>query len=263
MQYPNSFNYQSHQNSRTALVGTPLPINPSDKFSVPPGSIARLHDRDDVEIWKGWKRWVFRLVPVLAFANTSLYLLYLGLRIACVILAQKAHGTSYPGAWVFLSVEIAVAIPSQMHNFWTMWALKRRNRPKLRLMGNEVPTIDVFITCCGEEEEVIMDTVRAACDLDYPSDRFRVIVLDDGKSAILEDAMLHLDTMHPNVYYMARQKIPGVPHHFKAGNLNYGLEQVDLLPGGAGEFMAALDADMVNILTSNFVAMAALISFAY
>jgi hypothetical protein len=34
-------------------------------------------------------------------------------------------------------------------------------------------------------------------------------------------------------------------HHFKAGNLNYGLEQVNLLPGGAGQFMAALDADMV------------------
>ena len=44
---------------------------------------------------------------------------------------------------------------------------------------------------------------------------------------------------------MAREKIPGKPHHFKAGNLNYGLEQTTLLPGGAGQFMAALDADMV------------------
>jgi hypothetical protein len=30
-------------------------------------------------------------------------------------------------------------------------------------------------------------------------------------------------------------------------NLNYGLEQVNLLPGGAGQFMAALDADMVSL----------------
>jgi len=32
----------------------------------------------------------------------------------------------------------------------------------------------------------------------------------------------------------------------KAGNLNFGLEQSNLLPGGAGQFMAALDADMVS-----------------
>jgi hypothetical protein len=36
-----------------------------------------------------------------------------------------------------------------------------------------------------------------------------------------------------------------VPHHFKAGNLNYGLEVVHDMPGGAAEFMAALDADMI------------------
>ncbi|TQS31669.1 hypothetical protein Golomagni_08040, partial [Golovinomyces magnicellulatus] len=44
---------------------------------------------------------------------------------------------------------------------------------------------------------------------------------------------------------MARTKTPGVPHHFKAGNLNYGLDMVHNLPGGAGTYMAALDADMI------------------
>jgi cellulose synthase/poly-beta-1,6-N-acetylglucosamine synthase-like glycosyltransferase len=45
---------------------------------------------------------------------------------------------------------------------------------------------------------------------------------------------------------MSREKIPGKPHHFKAGNLNFGLEQITLLPGGSAEFVAALDADMVS-----------------
>ena len=116
----------------------------------------------------------------------------------------------------------------------------------LRLKNDDVPTVDVFVTCCGEDDEVVLDTVRAACDLDYPQDMFRVIVLDDGRSASLEVAVGQLGTQFYNVYYMSREKIPGVPHHFKAGNLNYGLEQVDHLPGGPGEFMAALDADMVN-----------------
>ncbi|KAF4510975.1 hypothetical protein G6O67_002818 [Ophiocordyceps sinensis] len=208
-------------------------------------SIAVLHKRDDADIWRGWKRHLFRLVPVLTFVNTGIYLVYLALRVLCVIWAQRANDTIYAAAWVFIGVEMAVAVPSLMHNSWTMWSMKKRTRQKLRLKGYDVPTVDVFVTCCGEDDDLVVDTVRAACDLDYPYDRFRVVVLDDGKSAGLETAIARLATNYPNVYYMAREKIPGKPHHFKAGNLNYGLEQVNLLPGGAGQFMAALDADMI------------------
>lgn len=209
-------------------------------------SIARLHDRDDVDIWKGWKRYVFKFVPVLTILNTVMYLLYLGYRIYCVVAAQKLRNTTYAQAWVFIGVEIAVALPSLMHNIWTMMAMKKRLRPKLRLTSNDdVPSVDVFVTCCGEEDDLVADTVRAACNLDYPRDRFRVVVLDDGKSEGLENAVLGMSQTYPNLVYIARPKIPGKPHHFKAGNLNYGLDAVHQLPGGAGQFMAALDADMV------------------
>ncbi|OJJ50154.1 hypothetical protein ASPZODRAFT_13245 [Penicilliopsis zonata CBS 506.65] len=241
--YPSNHQFQSHQ-SLAALVDTP-PSPVLAKDWVQPGSIAQLYDRDDAEIWKGWRRWLFRFVPVFTFANTALYLFYLGLRIYCVIMAQKYSGYIYAGAWVFIAIEIAVAIPSQMHNCWTMLALKKRNRPKLRLTGDDVPTVDVFITCCGEEDEVVLDTVRGAIWQDYPRDRFRVIVLDDAKSPTLEASVNQLARIHTNVFYMAREKIPGKPHHFKAGNLNYGLDAVHELPGGAGKFMAALDADMI------------------
>lgn len=206
-----------------------------------------MDERDDAQIWKGWKRHLFRLVPFLTFANTGLYLLYLGLRIFCVVSAQNARHQTFAAAWIFIAVEIAVAIPSMMHNTWTMWSMKKRSRQKLRLRGDDVPTVDVFVTCCGEDDEVVIDTIRAACDLDYPIDRFRVIILDDGASASLEAAVSRMAYTYNNVFYMAREKIPGKPHHFKAGNLNYGLDQVHKLPGGAGEFMAALDADMVTI----------------
>ena len=220
------------------------------EYIVDTSAIQHVHKRDDVEIWKGWKRWVFKLVPLLTFMNTGFYMAYLALRIACVIWAQNAAGMTYEGAWVFIAVEIAVAIPSLMHNTWTMWSMKKRQRPKLRVTGNDVPTVDAFVTCCGEDDDLVMDTVRAACDLDYPQDRFRVIILDDGKSAGLEEQCAKLSMTYPNLYYMARVKIPGQPHHFKAGNLNYGLDEVHKLPGGAGQFMAALDADMVSLANS-------------
>ena len=126
-----------------------------------------------------------------------------------------------------------------------MLSVRGRSRPKLRLTGKNVPTVDVFITCCKEDVDVVLDTTRAACAIDWPQDRFRVVVLDDGKDAELEKSIKNLSQEHPNLYYHARIKIKGVPHHFKAGNLTGGTDFVTKLDGGEGEFIAALDADMI------------------
>lgn len=122
---------------------------------------------------------------------------------------------------------------------------KHRRRSKLRLVGDNVPTADVFITSCGEKIDVILDTLRAACNLDYPEDRFRVILLDDGNSAELCVEIMAMQERYRNLYYTARTKIKGVPHHYKAGNLNYGFSFVKTLEGGPGEYIAGLDADMI------------------
>jgi cellulose synthase/poly-beta-1,6-N-acetylglucosamine synthase-like glycosyltransferase len=90
-----------------------------------------------------------------------------------------------------------------------------------------------------------LDTARAACVVDYPSDRFRVVILDDGKDEKLEKAINDLALEYPNIYYHARIKIKGVPHHFKAGNLTGGTDLVTKLDGGKAEYIAALDADMI------------------
>jgi hypothetical protein len=215
-----------------------------------PGTIIRLHDRDDVEQWKGALRAIYFLAPFLIIIDVVLYLMYLGFRLYCNIDAQRTTGVSIGAAWVFFGVEFLITIPYLINNGWAMFALKSRNRPRLRLMGNyDLPTVDVFVTCCKEDNQVIMDTVLAACDQDYPIDQFRVIILDDGKSAELEQLAFEARKTWPNLIYMSREKKPGVPHHFKAGNLNFGIEQATVLPGGSGEFVGALDADMVRTST--------------
>jgi cellulose synthase/poly-beta-1,6-N-acetylglucosamine synthase-like glycosyltransferase len=148
-------------------------------------------------------------------------------------------------AWIFIATEIAVAVPIFMQSFWNIFILKKRNRPQLRLVTDDVPSVDVFITCCKEEVDLIIDTVRASCELDYPNDRFRVVVLDDGGCLELQHAVTQFQATYPNLFYRCREKIPGKPHHFKAGNLNYGLEEVCEMEGGASQYMAALDADMI------------------
>ncbi|KAJ5688760.1 glycosyl transferase [Penicillium macrosclerotiorum] len=221
----------SHQ-SLVPLVNQPATPGFTKEW-VKSGSIARLHDRDDAEIWKGWRRRVYQFAPIFVVASSSLYLFYLALRIYCIIMAQRADGMVFIAAWVFVAIELCVAIPSLLQNGWSVLALKKRGRAKLRLVGNEVPTVDVFVTCCGEEDELVLDTVRAACDQDYPAEQFRVIVLDDGKSAGLQTSVEQLAfSTYPNLLYVAREKIPGKPHYFKAGNLNNGLEYTNTLPGG-------------------------------
>ncbi|EHY56623.1 hypothetical protein HRR83_002294 [Exophiala dermatitidis] len=242
--YPTSTPFRSQETLRPLVPDAPATYLSKDW--VKDGSIARLHSRDDKEFLSGWKRWLYHwFAPLLALTSLALYWLYFGLRITFVVSAQNRFGAPFPLAWTFIAVEITVAIPIFMQTFWSLFVLKKRNRPKLRLIGNDVPKVDVFITCCGEDDDVILDTVRAALDLDYPADRFRVILLDDGKSDVLKTSLEDMRETFPNLYYRRRPKFPGVPHHFKAGNLNYGLDEVHNLPGGASEFMAALDADMI------------------
>ena len=105
--------------------------------------------------------------------------------------------------------------------------------------------VDVLITCAGEEIEVILDTLKAAAGIDWPLDRLRVVVLDDKSSEEVRREVELLGLKNPSIHYTARTKIKGVPHHFKAGNLNHGLSYVDSLEGGKAEYVAALDADMI------------------
>lgn len=137
-----------------------------------------------------------------------------------------------------------------------------KTQPLLRLLGDDVPTVDVLICCCGEALDIVLDTVRATCALDYPASRYRIVVLDDGNSAQVKREIEAL--MKPNLHYSARGV--KVVVHSKAANLNHGLEYVKTLPGGPGEYLGVVDVDMIpqpqwlrallpHILKDNTVAM--------
>ncbi|KAL8726065.1 MAG: hypothetical protein Q9166_006944 [cf. Caloplaca sp. 2 TL-2023] len=121
-------------------------------------------------------------------------------------------------------------------------------RPGYRLSGDSAPTVDVLVTCCGEPVDVITDTVAAVSAQDYPTNRLRVFLLDDGRDEQLRHAVARLnarfaDTGLPNVTYLSREQVPGVQSYFKAGNLQFGINESDRL--GGSEILAGLDADMI------------------
>lgn len=209
-------------------------------------SILRVAKHDDIELMSRWKRWAYRLSGPLVILTIGIQFLYFVLRILYTRSAEIQAGQVYWMAWAFIVVEIIVLIPMLLHRLWGLHAIGNRRRPKLRIIGDQVPSVDVIITCCGEDDDLVLDTAKAACNVDYPRSRFRVIICDDGNSKTLcEKTERAAVDLFDNLYYRSRPKYPGVPHHFKAGNLNYALDETASLPGGGANFFAALDADMI------------------
>ena len=51
----------------------------------------------------------------------------------------------------------------------------------------EYPTVDIFITCYNEPAEMVEETAKAALNIDYPVDKLKVYILDDGNSSKMRD----------------------------------------------------------------------------
>lgn len=118
-------------------------------------------------------------------------------------------------------------------------------RPHLQLRGDRVPTVDIIITSCNEPVDVVLDTTRAAININYPCSRFRVIVTDDGASKELQGGVTELARLKPEALLFYTARVKGDNDRHKAGNLNHALKFASSLPGGAAEFVSGLDADMI------------------
>ena len=113
--------------------------------------------------------------------------------------------------------------------FQTLWPL---NRPVVDLPADQSlwPTVDVFIPTYDEPLKVVAPSIIAARDLDWPRDKLRVYVLDDGcRQEFREFAE------QAGVHYIERRESRGA----KAGNINHALAQTN------GELVAIFDSDHV------------------
>lgn len=94
------------------------------------------------------------------------------------------------------------------------------------------PTVDIFIPTYNEPLEVVQDTVLAARALDWPADKLRVYLLDDGRRD-----EFRAFAARARVGYIRRADNA----HAKAGNLNYALQQT------SGALVAIFDCDHVPV----------------
>jgi cellulose synthase/poly-beta-1,6-N-acetylglucosamine synthase-like glycosyltransferase len=111
--------------------------------------------------------------------------------------------------------------------------------------GSGLPMVDLVILTCKEPVDVIMDTILSCTDLDYPKDKLRITVADDGKDDALEAKIKTAQRLHKNLLYHRRIRKEGVHHGFKAGNINDTLKWLSTQEGGAYPWVFNLDSDMI------------------
>jgi len=111
----------------------------------------------------------------------------------------------------------------------TAWPL---HRPPVALPEDiaEWPTVDLFIPTYNEPLSVVQNTVLGALSIDYPLDKLKIYILDDGRR---EEFREFAEAC--GVGYITRDN----NLHAKAGNLNQALSVTD------GELLALFDSDHV------------------
>lgn len=114
--------------------------------------------------------------------------------------------------------------------FQVAWPLERKIVP-LPEKTDTWPSVDVYIPTYNESLEVVRDTVLAAQNIDYPSDKLNIYLLDDGKrpefGAFASKAGVGYITRSDNA-------------HAKAGNLNNALKET------TGELICIFDCDHIS-----------------
>ena len=132
------------------------------------------------------------------------------------------------GMGLFLA-EVYIWVMLLLNYLQTVWPLKREIVPLPDDMSLW-PTVDVYIPTYNEPLEVVRDTVLAAQCIDYPRDKIKIYLLDDGSRR--EFAVFAQDV---GVGYITRTE----HNHAKAGNLNHAMKITQ------GELICVFDCDHV------------------
>ncbi|WP_321888711.1 UDP-forming cellulose synthase catalytic subunit [Paraburkholderia bannensis] len=151
---------------------------------------------------------------------------------------QTLHLTSPAEAivgYVLFAAELYTWVVLMLGYVQTAWPLRRKPSP-LPDDPADWPTVDIYIPTYNEPLSVVRPTVFAASSIDWPRDKLRIYLLDDGDRDEFRDFAAHV-----GVGYIRREEHT----HAKAGNINHALKLT------SGELIAIFDCD--HIPTRSFL----------
>ena len=109
---------------------------------------------------------------------------------AWYLLWRINHSLNYQALWIsipLLLAEIYAYVGGALF-FVGLWKPIVRQVRSLKFMAppiseHDLPSVDVFITCYNEPNELVEKTARAVLSIDYPATKLHVYILDDGNSS--------------------------------------------------------------------------------
>ncbi len=130
---------------------------------------------------------------------------------------------------LLMGAELYAFLVMVLGYFQVCWVLDRKPVPMPEERASW-PTVDIFIPTYNESVEVVKPTLFAALNLDWPEEKLRVYLLDDGSRPVFE-RLAH----DVGAGYIRRDE----HKHAKAGNINHALTVT------SGEFIVIFDCDHV------------------
>ncbi|MCO7636779.1 UDP-forming cellulose synthase catalytic subunit [Pseudomonas sp. S 311-6] len=137
--------------------------------------------------------------------------------------------------FTLLIAELYALVTLLLGYFQSAWPLHRKPVP-LPDDVSQWPTVDIFIPTYNEPLAIVRQTVFNAMALDWPRDKIKIYVLDDGRREEFREFCAEAGVTH-----VTRNN----NFHAKAGNINAALEHT------TGDYIAIFDCD--HIPTRSFL----------
>ena len=173
-----------------------------------------------------WKKRGHQIILALTLFLYARYLLWRGL-----YTLNTDDWASLLVSWTVYTAEAYAFVQIVLFAYHAWSPLERQPVPLRRY-----PHVDIFVTVVDEPLSILRRTLIGCVNQDYPKDRYRVHVLDDGQRDEIRALAASL-----NCEYIRRVD----RQHAKAGNLNHALQET------SGEIIAIFDVD--HVPTSSFL----------
>ncbi len=167
-----------------------------------------------------WRKKGPQVILALTLFLYARYLLWRGL-----YTLNMGDWASFVVSWAVYTAEAYAFVQVLLFAYHAWSPLERKPVPIRRY-----PAVDIFVTVVNEPLSILRRTLVGCINQDYPKDRVRVYVLDDGQR---DDVKALAESMECGYIRRADRR------HAKAGNLNHALQMT------AGEIVAIFDVDHV------------------
>ena len=175
---------------------------------------------------------------------SALMLIVLSLTVSCRYIWWRYTSTlnwddpvSLVCGLILLFAETYAWIVLVLGYFQVIWPLNRQPVPLPKDMS-QWPSVDIFVPPYNEDMNVVKNTIYAALGIDWPKDKLKIWILDDGGR---DEFRQFAQTV--GVEYIARTS----HEHAKAGNINNALKYAK------GDFVSIFDCD--HVPTRSFLQM--------